>query len=32
MIVGMLSDLGYRTLLARTGPEALAILDQERRC
>ena len=29
MIVGMLSDLGYRTLLARTGPEALAILNQE---
>ncbi len=29
MIIGMLSDLGYRTLVARTGPEALAILDQE---
>jgi PAS domain S-box-containing protein len=29
MIVGMLSGLGYRTLVARTGPEALAILDQE---
>jgi PAS domain S-box-containing protein len=29
MIVGMLSDLGYRTLVARTGPEALAVLDQE---
>jgi PAS domain S-box-containing protein len=29
MIVGMLSDLGYQTLVARTGPEALAILDQE---
>jgi CheY-like chemotaxis protein len=29
MIVGMLSDLGYRTLVARTGPEAMAILDHE---
>jgi PAS domain S-box-containing protein len=29
MIVGMLSNLGYRTLVARTGPEALAIVDDE---
>ena len=29
MITGMLSDLGYRTLVARNGPEALAILDQQ---
>ena len=29
MITGMLSDFGYRTLVARNGPEALAILDQE---
>ncbi|HTV44641.1 MAG TPA: PAS domain S-box protein [Stellaceae bacterium] len=30
MIVAMLSDLGYRTLVARTGPEALALLRSER--
>ena len=29
MIVGMLSDLGYRTLVATTGPEALALLERE---
>jgi PAS domain S-box-containing protein len=29
MIVGILSDLGYRTLMATTGPEALAILEQD---
>ena len=29
MIVGMLSDLGYRTLVATTGPEALAMLERE---
>jgi PAS domain S-box-containing protein len=29
MIVGILSDLGYRTLVATTGPEALAILQRE---
>jgi PAS domain S-box-containing protein len=29
MIVGILSDLGYRTLVATTGPEALAILRRE---
>jgi PAS domain S-box-containing protein len=29
MIVGILSDLGYGTLVARTGPEALAMLKQE---
>jgi PAS domain S-box-containing protein len=29
MIDAMLSDLGYRTWVARTGPEALAILDHE---
>jgi PAS domain S-box-containing protein len=29
MIVGILSDLGYQTLVATTGPEALAILKQE---
>lgn len=28
MIVGILSDLGYQTLVATTGPEALAILKQ----
>jgi PAS domain S-box-containing protein len=27
MIVGILSDLGYQTLVAANGPEALAILD-----
>jgi len=30
MIVGILSDLGYRTLVATTGLEALAILEQDR--
>jgi len=30
MIVGILSDLGYQTLVARNGPEALAILDRDR--
>jgi PAS domain S-box-containing protein len=29
MIVGILSDLGYRTLVAANGPEALAILDRD---
>jgi PAS domain S-box-containing protein len=29
MIVGILSDLGYRTLVAETGPEALAILERD---
>jgi PAS domain S-box-containing protein len=29
MITAMLSDLGYRTLVARNGPEALATLDQD---
>lgn len=29
MIVGMLSDLGYRILVATTGPEALAMLERE---
>ena len=29
MIVGILSDLGYRTLVATTGPEALALLEQD---
>ncbi len=29
MIVGILSDLGYRTLVATNGPEALAILSRE---
>jgi PAS domain S-box-containing protein len=29
LIVGILSDLGYRTMVATTGPEALAILDHE---
>jgi CheY-like chemotaxis protein len=30
MVVGILSDLGYRTLVATNGPEALAILDRDR--
>jgi CheY-like chemotaxis protein len=30
MIVGILSDLGYRTFVAATGPEALAVLERER--
>ena len=30
MIVGILSDLGYQTLVATNGPEALAILNQDR--
>jgi PAS domain S-box-containing protein len=30
MVVGILSDLGYRTLVASNGPEALAILDRDR--
>lgn len=30
MIVGILSDLGYRTLVAANGPEALAILNRDR--
>jgi PAS domain S-box-containing protein len=30
MIVGILSDLGYQTLVATDGPEALAILDRDR--
>jgi signal transduction histidine kinase/CheY-like chemotaxis protein len=30
LLVEMLSALGYRTLAARNGPEALAILDQQR--
>lgn len=29
LIVGILSDLGYRTMVATTGHEALAILDRE---
>ncbi len=29
MVVGMLSNFGYRLLVARTGPEALAILQDE---
>src|SRR5207244_13433077 len=29
MVVGMLSKFGYRPLVARTGPEALAILQNE---
>ncbi len=29
MIVGILSDLGYQTLVATNGPEALAILDRD---
>jgi CheY-like chemotaxis protein len=29
MIVGILSDLGYQTLVATTGPEALALLEQD---
>jgi PAS domain S-box-containing protein len=29
MIVGILSDLGYRTVVAATGPEGLAILERE---
>lgn len=29
MIVGILSDLGYATLVATTGPEALAVLERE---
>jgi len=29
IIVGILSDLGYRTLVATNGPEALAILNRE---
>jgi PAS domain S-box-containing protein len=29
MIVGILSDLGYRTLVAANGPEALAILGRD---
>jgi PAS domain S-box-containing protein len=29
MIVGMLSDFGYRTMVATTGPEALAMLERE---
>ena len=29
MVVGMLSNFGYRPLVARTGPEALAILQNE---
>jgi CheY-like chemotaxis protein len=29
MIVGILSDLGYRTLVAANGPEALVILDRD---
>ena len=30
MIVGILSDLGYQTLVATNGPEALAILNRDR--
>jgi PAS domain S-box-containing protein len=30
MVVGILSDLGYRTLVASNGPEALAILSRDR--
>ena len=30
MIVGILSDLGYQTLVAANGPEALAILNRDR--
>src|SRR5215469_1342564 len=30
MIVGILSDLGYQTLVATDGPEALAILNRDR--
>jgi PAS domain S-box-containing protein len=30
MIVGILSDLGYQTLVATNGPEALVILNQDR--
>jgi len=30
MVVGILSDLGYRTLVASNGPEALAILNRDR--
>jgi CheY-like chemotaxis protein len=30
VIVGMLADLGYRTLVARTGPEALKLLEREK--
>ncbi|MGH7045976.1 MAG: PAS domain S-box protein [Stellaceae bacterium] len=30
LIVTMLADLGYRTLVAQTGPEALALLHRER--
>jgi CheY-like chemotaxis protein len=30
VIVGMLSDLGYRTLVARTGAEALEVLEREK--
>ncbi len=30
MIVGILSDLGYQTLVAADGPEALAILNRDR--
>ena len=29
MIVGILSDLGYQTLVAANGPEALAILSRD---
>jgi PAS domain S-box-containing protein len=29
MIVGILSDLGYRTLVATMGPEALALLERD---
>lgn len=30
VIIGILSDLGYRTLVARTGPEALELLEREK--
>ena len=30
MVVGMLSELGYRTLTASAGQEALAVLEREK--
>jgi CheY-like chemotaxis protein len=30
MVAGILADFGYRTLIARTGPEALAVLQNEK--